>query len=679
MYSYKLTFQPQVSLYQSLQYGSPYQSQHYSTNPSSTPLSITYPSNDYQSSVHHNVYSLHPTIPQLEYALAVNLQPQQSEFPQLDSSLSVPVFKQSDDPIDAINHMMSFLSVVITSCYPTTNNQLRNLSNPRTTKVKVLKELPKFGMVNTSLKKLKHHLVGFNVVVKERTMTTAITEGSWGFEDTKSCFRDKIIPFVKALKDIFNTFDQFLIDELLKSEKSSSNGTDIVNIVVNSSVYSAFVNMHECRKCLKLETELLNKKDFIEKETHDKLFRSYTTLEKHCISLEVDTQFNQEFFQRENYVSNQGASSFDQYFELNKLKAQSQEKDTIIRKFKERNKSLSGNMNKDKEKDLVITALKDELRKLKGKDLAKNVVTPHTIALEMLKIDVEPIAPRLENLEINWPRSITKTGYTWRPTGQTFTIVGNTCPLTRITTTTEVPPKKPTILENDTLKPVVTLVYSRKPRKSETNVPVSKPKIIKSIFSNNKEPSKSWGSIVFDVPSSSLDECRENHNLDVAHLITILLCIPIKINSEASSSSDVIPTIVHTSAPNSKYVTKWTNDHPLDNIIVEPKTYKDALTQACWIEAMQEELNEFEHLEVWELVPRPDKEFTKRTVDPTLSSKTRQDILCESFNMDNMEFSAQNILHKALCRERIEFLISKLGMRSFTLETLKQLADEAEE
>nr|GEV55935.1 retrovirus-related Pol polyprotein from transposon TNT 1-94 [Tanacetum cinerariifolium] len=41
--------------------------------------------------------------------------------------------------------------------------------------------------------------------------------------------------------------------------------------------------------------------------------------------------------------------------------------------------------------------------------------------------------------------------------------------------------------------------------------------------------------------------------------------------------------------------------------IVEPKTYKDALTQSCWIEAMQEELNKFERLEVWELVPRPDK------------------------------------------------------------------------
>ncbi|GJR14646.1 ribonuclease H-like domain-containing protein [Tanacetum coccineum] len=40
---------------------------------------------------------------------------------------------------------------------------------------------------------------------------------------------------------------------------------------------------------------------------------------------------------------------------------------------------------------------------------------------------------------------------------------------------------------------------------------------------------------------------------------------------------------------------------------IEPKNYKDALNQACWIEAMQEELNEFKRLEVWELIPRPDK------------------------------------------------------------------------
>ncbi|GKC75487.1 retrovirus-related pol polyprotein from transposon TNT 1-94, partial [Tanacetum coccineum] len=39
--------------------------------------------------------------------------------------------RECDDPINAINHMMSFLTVAVTSRYPTTNNQLRNSSNPR--------------------------------------------------------------------------------------------------------------------------------------------------------------------------------------------------------------------------------------------------------------------------------------------------------------------------------------------------------------------------------------------------------------------------------------------------------------------------------------------------------------------------------------------------------------------
>ncbi|GKE53319.1 retrovirus-related pol polyprotein from transposon TNT 1-94, partial [Tanacetum coccineum] len=45
----------------------------------------------------------------------------------------------------------------------------------------------------------------------------------------------------------------------------------------------------------------------------------------------------------------------------------------------------------------------------------------------------------------------------------------------------------------------------------------------------------------------------------------------------------------------------------------------------------------------------------------------------------NTEYQLADIFTKALCRERIEFLINKLGMRSFTLKTLKHLADEAEE
>nr|GEW08275.1 hypothetical protein [Tanacetum cinerariifolium] len=121
-------------------------------------------------------------------------------------------------------------------------------------------------------------------------------------------------------------------------------------------------------------------------------------------------------------------------------------------------------------------------------------------------------------------------------------------------------------------------------------------------------------------------ELTENHDLDIAHMNNDpLFGIPIIENDFESSSSDVIPTVVHTAAPNLEHITKWTKDHLLDNIIselerpvstrlqlheqalfcyydafltsVELKNYKDALTQACWIKAMQEELIEFEHLE----------------------------------------------------------------------------------
>ncbi|GJZ35193.1 retrovirus-related pol polyprotein from transposon TNT 1-94 [Tanacetum coccineum] len=396
-------------------------------------------------------------------------------------------------------------------------------------------EVPKVNMVNTSLKKLKYHLDGFDMVVKERTTPTAITEGSWGFEHTKACFRDEIISFVKALRDLFNTFDQYLIDELsevqnvfhqikhaveqhrldsktfeVKLNKVLNENErlleqvinkDIVNIIMNSFMDNACVNMRECEKCLKLETELLNKKDY-------------------------------EIFQRENFVSNQSAPSFNQYFEFNELKAQSQEKDTVIKKLKDRIKSLSGNMNEDrikkdleeietinielghrvskliaenehlkqtykqlydsikparirsKEKVLVITALKDDLRKLKGKARVNNAVMKHTIDPEMLKIDVEPITPKLLN------KKTAHSAYI-KHTQEEATVLRD-------------------LVEHVKANYLLDHPLESACRKSKTNVPVSKSKVLKSVSANKKEPSQSWGSKVSDVPSSSLYECRSS-------------------------------------------------------------------------------------------------------------------------------------------------------------------------
>ncbi|GKE92246.1 hypothetical protein Tco_1573341, partial [Tanacetum coccineum] len=168
--------------------------------------------------------------------------------------------------------------------------------------------------------------------------------------------------------------------------------------------------------CLELETELFKKKDFIEKEDYDKLVKSYSNLEKHCISLELATQLNQEIFQRENYGDNLNAPICNKLIEINELKAQSQEKDTIIRKLKERIKSFSGkdsveNVNKDideietinieleHKKVLANAALKNELTKLKGKNVVDTAVSkPNaTITPGMFKLNMEPISPRLKN------------------------------------------------------------------------------------------------------------------------------------------------------------------------------------------------------------------------------------------------------------------------------------------
>nr|GEU33790.1 hypothetical protein [Tanacetum cinerariifolium] len=169
---------------------------------------------------------------------------------------------------------------------------------------------------------------------------TAITEGECGFEHTKACFRDEIIPFVKALKELFNLFDQFFIDELtevqnvfnqmeqtveqhcVKKNKfqdkmkdvlkenerllEQAMSTDIVNIVVNANVNYACTTVNECARCVTIKTE------------------------------------------------------------------------------------YSG-------KNLVITALKDTLSKIKGKSMVNEAVPLHSIDPDLLKIDVAPLAPKLRN------------------------------------------------------------------------------------------------------------------------------------------------------------------------------------------------------------------------------------------------------------------------------------------
>ncbi|GJR17223.1 hypothetical protein Tco_0965750 [Tanacetum coccineum] len=236
-------------------------------------------------------------------------------------------------------------------------------------------EAPKLILVNESLKNLKFHLDRFDNVVKIRTTSDARTKGEWGFAHTKAVFNNEIISFLKSLKDIFNVFDRDLLNEIMevqtvfdqmdaavqqssidkqcleiaKKELLLENdrllqqimSQDVVLTVMNSmSLIVEYVNMdrkrnESCDKCFNLEAELLKSQN-----THNDLLKSYSQFEKHCISLELSIQLNQEIFQKDESYNNQNALEILEFLKNNDLKAQLQDKDTTICKLKDIIKSM---------------------------------------------------------------------------------------------------------------------------------------------------------------------------------------------------------------------------------------------------------------------------------------------------------------------------------------------------
>ncbi|GKB69805.1 hypothetical protein Tco_0931217 [Tanacetum coccineum] len=203
------------------------------------------------------------------------------------------------------------------------------------------------------------------------------------------------------------------------------------------------------------------------------------------------------------------------------------------------------------DKVFVITSLKNDLRKLNGKeivDIAAQTPSAHTIVPgivvepiydvdvkhsllnansepicatckksmfdgvhDMFLLDfVENVNSRAKSAKKNKKQNIwkptghvfTEVGLKWKPTGRTFTIVGNSCPLTRITSANVVPPKKTTSDSVETQKPELK-VYSRKPKNVKNIGSSKKAMIVESKNANHSEPNHTWGSNATNIPSSS--------------------------------------------------------------------------------------------------------------------------------------------------------------------------------
>nr|GEZ58487.1 retrovirus-related Pol polyprotein from transposon TNT 1-94 [Tanacetum cinerariifolium] len=399
---------------------------------------------DRHQTVHHNVYNPSSSIPLVKYAPSVN---QQSDFSQPDSGRIVPVFQKGDDPIDSINHMMPFLTVVVTSRYPPTNNQLGNLSNSQqqaTINNERVTVQPNQGRHNSLAAGTsrtytsgengnnlgKQRTVVFYNYKGERHMSKQCTKPKRKRDE--SWFKDKVL-LVQAQVN-----GQILHEEELAffADPGIAEAQTTQNVITHNAAYQA---------------------DDLD---------SYDSDCDEINSTKIALMANLS-----HYGSNDLAEAIEQHH------VESKGFQGVTMPTSASGSQPSGNTKKDK-----IQQTPSSIKKNKLKEYPRNVRS--SLQNKKSVINTKNIA------SVN------------------FTIAGNACPLTRITTTAKVPLRKPIPLESNTPKPVVTLVYSRKPKESRNNFPVSKSKIDKSLSANKKEPNKSWGSTVSSIPSSSTVECR---------------------------------------------------------------------------------------------------------------------------------------------------------------------------
>nr|GEV58505.1 hypothetical protein [Tanacetum cinerariifolium] len=263
---------------------------------------------------------------------------------------------QGDDPIDDINHMTSFLSAFVISRYPTTNNQLRNWSNPR--------QQATINDGRVTLQPVQGRQISF-ATGTTRTYTPGTSESSSGKQRTVICYNCKKEGHMSkhCTKPKRKRDDSWFKDKMLLVH-AQANGQilhdeELVFLADLGFPEDALAEVHNPdnidNNMINLETLMLAEES-----------RSKIILKQHDLMV----------LEKKNSINSSDPNLF--------------KRPTKVEVPKELPKVSM-------EKGLIIEALRDELRKLKRKAIVENVVTSHTIAPEMLTIDVEPIAPKLLN------------------------------------------------------------------------------------------------------------------------------------------------------------------------------------------------------------------------------------------------------------------------------------------
>nr|GEU44048.1 hypothetical protein [Tanacetum cinerariifolium] len=437
---------------------------------------------------------LHSSLLSMEHRIILlNVHPQ-SEFSQHDTGLVVPVFQKGDDPIDAINHMMSFLTSVVTSRYPSTNNQLRTSSNPqqqatinneRCTKPKrkrdeawfkdkvLLVQAQANGQVlyedelefladpgiaetsSTQAQQLKPKLYDGSVIQKNDAIEIHDSEETLMLEDES---RSKIPqkqndPIMSEKKVITKSVDYVALNQLSKDFETRFEKVLVITALKETlsklkgkAIVSEAVTLHP------IDTDLL-KIDVA--QLAPKLRNNKTAHTDYLRHTQEETATFREIVERVNLLS---STSGSQPQDTKAISSVINSKSNVNSDLK--CSTCNGCLFSDNHDSCVLAYINSVNASLKSKSVKKSVHRKFWQPTGKMFITV---------------------GHIWRPTGWTFTLVRNVCPLTRIATTAIVPLREPIPIENNIDKPVVTLVYSRKSKATKKKVLVSNYKIHKSL------------------------------------------------------------------------------------------------------------------------------------------------------------------------------------------------------
>nr|GEX65528.1 retrovirus-related Pol polyprotein from transposon TNT 1-94 [Tanacetum cinerariifolium] len=333
-----------------------------------------------------------------------------------------------------------------------------------TTIVEVPKELPKVTMVNSCLKKLKSHLASFDMVVKERTNATAITEGTWDSSTPKLAFVD-VAPLVPKLRKnrtahtyyIRHTQDEVAtLTKIVESERLLSPLNTSLDYTCKYTRRIQELLMILQQTCPSL-TELGTKLVAVTLKNKTKQIRPIEQITKSgkttvtTLPL-VNLDSNTHVLSSTGVILVSSASGSMSQGNTKKNRIRQKQRKAKKNKIKDHHRTVKSSLNKKSVVDSKATSS------------VINSVSNVNFDLKCASCNGCLFFDNHDACVVDYIKSVNASS-------KTFTLVGNVCPLTRIATTTIVPPKEPSPIVHTTNKPVVTLVYSRKPKAANKKVP----------------------------------------------------------------------------------------------------------------------------------------------------------------------------------------------------------------